>query len=97
AVALSYLSFDSWIDWTGPRQVRPLPLADSSMCLDQSTGSSSNRMVCPVGAVSKTMMSYCFVSMKSMNLSNDAISVVQGPLRFSSIDAITSSGMILRY
>ncbi len=96
AVALSYFSLESWIVWTGPRQVWPLPFADVSICLDQSTGSSSSRIVCPVGAVSKTMISYSSPSMKSINRSKDAISVVQGPLKFSSREAITSGGITSR-
>ncbi|GBE40676.1 hypothetical protein BMS3Bbin09_00562 [bacterium BMS3Bbin09] len=96
-IALSYFSLEPWMDCTGPRQVCPLPSADSSMCLDQSTGSSRSLIVWPVGAVSNTTTSYSFVPIKSMKRSKDAISVVQAPLRFSSMDAITSSGMTSRY
>ena len=79
---------------SGPRQdASPLPAARRSV---HDPGSCSSRMVCPVGAVSKTMWSYWPIRFSSasraVNSLNEAISVVHEPDSCSVIEASSLSG-----
>ncbi len=71
------------------------------MKVDQAAGSSSNRSVCPVGAVSKMTWSNWAVTASSPssfeNSSNAAISTVHAPESCSSMLATATAGSTPRY
>ena len=78
---------------SGPRQdASPLPSFRKSV---HEPGNCSSRIVCPVGAVSKTMWSYCGRRRRSaatVNSLNEATSVVHEPDNCSVIAAISAAG-----
>src|SRR5690606_33562980 len=73
--------------FNGPRQ--DVPVVFSSKNVDHADGNCNKRRVWPVGAVSNTIVSYCFVYAPFVNsIANSlkaAISTVQAPDNCSSI------------
>ncbi len=106
ASARSYLTLASAIAAAGPMHVWPAPASASEMLLDQASGSSRRRTVCPVGAVSKITRSKASPlvgtsagavgSRKSAKRSKAATSAVHGPASCSSMTATICSGKISR-
>ena len=94
ATARAYTAFCFSRPDSGPRQdASPLPAARKPV---HDPGSCSRRMVCPVGAVSKTTWSYRPARLSSasraVNSLNEAISVVHEPDSCSVIMASSLSG-----